>query len=87
MNQKCLDEETEDEKKTPDNISDHCAEDSDFIASFDKMITENIQERMKVNVKPKNVDISIPRSIKTVKKSYSELQEVRSYYHRLNIVY
>ncbi|XP_065347626.1 regulator of nonsense transcripts 2 [Cloeon dipterum] len=69
----------------PDIVSDplvdnypqriECPEDNDFMAAFDKMISENIQERMKETVKPPRVDISVPMNLKSSssKKGYDQL--------------
>nr|CAI5856685.1 unnamed protein product [Callosobruchus analis] len=53
-----------------------CPEDADFLNALDKMVSENIQERMKEPVKPTNVDISVPVILKSsVKKTYEQLQD------------
>lgn len=52
-----------------------CAEDDDFQSALDKMVSENIQERMREPVKANNIDISVPVVMKTnMKKSYEQLQ-------------
>lgn len=52
-----------------------CPEDEDFLSALDKMVSENIQERMKEPVKAGNVDISVPVVLKSnVKKTYEQLQ-------------
>ncbi|XP_059473711.1 regulator of nonsense transcripts 2 [Neocloeon triangulifer] len=52
-----------------------CAEDDDFMTAFDKMVSENIQDRMKETVKPPRVDISVPMNLKSSssKKGYDQL--------------
>ncbi|KAJ8919747.1 hypothetical protein NQ315_006276 [Exocentrus adspersus] len=56
-----------------------CTEDSDFLNALDKMVSENIQERMREPVKAGNVDISVPVVVKSnVKKTYEQLQETTS---------
>ncbi|XP_018561643.1 regulator of nonsense transcripts 2 [Anoplophora glabripennis] len=53
-----------------------CPEDADFLNALDKMVSENIQERMREPVKAGNVDISVPVVVKSnVKKTYEQLQE------------
>ncbi|CAG9856065.1 unnamed protein product [Phyllotreta striolata] len=53
-----------------------CPEDTDFLSALDKMVSENIQERMKEPVKAGNIDISVPVVLKSnVKKTYEQLQE------------
>ncbi|KAJ8931717.1 hypothetical protein NQ314_015335 [Rhamnusium bicolor] len=52
-----------------------CTEDADFLNALDKMVSENIQERMREPVKAGNVDISVPVVVKSnVKKTYEQLQ-------------
>lgn len=52
-----------------------CPEDADFLNALDKMVSENIQERMREPVKAGNVDISVPVVVKSnVKKTYEQLQ-------------
>lgn len=52
-----------------------CPEDEDFLNALDKMVSENIQERMKEPVKAGNVDISVPVVLKSnVKRTYEQLQ-------------
>ncbi|XP_076265048.1 UPF2 regulator of nonsense mediated mRNA decay [Rhynchophorus ferrugineus] len=53
-----------------------CPEDEDFLSALDKMVSENIQERMRDPVKAGNMDISVPMVMKnSSKKSYEQLQE------------
>ncbi|XP_050515611.1 regulator of nonsense transcripts 2 [Diabrotica virgifera virgifera] len=53
-----------------------CAEDDEFLNALDKMVSENIQERMKEPVKAGNIDISVPVVLKSnVKRTYEQLQE------------
>lgn len=53
-----------------------CPEDEDFLSALDKMVSENIQERMKEPVKAGNLDISVPVVLKSnVKRTYEQLQE------------
>lgn len=52
-----------------------CAEDKDFMNALDRMVSENIQERMREPVKASNVDISVPVLVKNhSKKTYEQLQ-------------
>lgn len=52
-----------------------CPEDVEFLSALDKMVSENIQERMKEPVKAGNVDISVPVVVKSnMKKTYEQLQ-------------
>lgn len=53
-----------------------CPEDKDFLSALDKMVSENIQERMREPVKAGNVDISVPVVLKSNKKTYDQLQVV-----------
>lgn len=49
-----------------------CPEDDDFMTAFDKMVSDNIQDRMKETVKPPRVDITVPMNLKgsSSKKGY-----------------
>lgn len=51
-----------------------CPEDDEFLNALDKMVSENIQERMKESVKASNIDISVPMMLKSNKKTYDQLQ-------------
>lgn len=51
-----------------------CAEDNEFLNALDKMVSENIQDRMRDSVKASNVDISVPVMVKSNKKTYDQLQ-------------
>jgi regulator of nonsense transcripts 2 len=52
-----------------------CQEDDDFLSALDKMVSDNIQDRMRDAVKPQQVDISVPLHVKSTKKTYEQLQE------------
>ncbi|KAG8238804.1 hypothetical protein J437_LFUL018534 [Ladona fulva] len=53
-----------------------CAENDDFMTAFDKMLAENMQDRMREIVKPQQIDISVPLHVKgNVKKTYEQLME------------
>ncbi|KAK1135688.1 hypothetical protein K0M31_000273 [Melipona bicolor] len=52
-----------------------CPEDDDFLSALDKMVSDNIQDRMRDSVKPQQVDISVPLHVKSTKKTYEQLQE------------
>lgn len=51
-----------------------CPEDDEFLNALDKMVSENIQDRMKESVKASNIDISVPVMVKSNKKTYDQLQ-------------
>lgn len=51
-----------------------CPEDDEFLNALDKMVSENIQERMREPIKASNVDISVPVVLKSNKKTYEQLQ-------------
>lgn len=51
-----------------------CPEDDDFLSALDKMVSDNIQDRMRDSVKPQQVDISVPLHVKSTKKTYEQLQ-------------
>lgn len=51
-----------------------CAEDEEFLNALDKMVSENIQERIREPVKTGYVDISVPTILKPSKKTYDQLQ-------------
>lgn len=53
-----------------------CPEDDDFLSALDKMVSDNIQDRMRDSVKPQQVDISVPLHVRSTKKTYEQLQEV-----------
>lgn len=50
-------------------------EDDDFLSALDKMVSDNIQDRMRDSVKPQQVDISVPLHVKSTKKTYEQLRE------------
>lgn len=52
-----------------------CPEDDDFLNALDKMVSENIQERMRESVKASNIDISVPMMLRSSKKTYDQLQD------------
>lgn len=52
-----------------------CPEDDDFMSALDKMVSDNIQDRMRDSVKPQQIDISVPLHVKSTKKTYEQLQE------------
>lgn len=51
-----------------------CPEDDEFLSALDKMVSENIQERMRETVKATNIDISVPIVVRSNKKTYDQLQ-------------
>lgn len=51
-----------------------CPEDEEFLSALDKMVSENIQERIREPVKTGSVDISVPTILKSSKKTYDQLQ-------------
>ncbi|KAK9720823.1 MIF4G domain [Popillia japonica] len=51
-----------------------CPEDEEFLSALDKMVSENIQERMRETVKATNIDISVPIVVRSNKKTYDQLQ-------------
>lgn len=53
-----------------------CPEDDDFVNALDKMVSDNIQERMRESVKPACGDISVPMSVRSGKKTYEQLQVI-----------
>lgn len=53
-----------------------CQEDEEFVSALDKMVSDNIQERMRETVKPPQVDISVPMSLRSAKKTYNQLQVI-----------
>lgn len=54
-----------------------CPEDIEFLSALEKMVSENIQERMKEPVKAGTVDISVPVVVKSnMKKTYEQLQVI-----------
>lgn len=53
----------------------NCAEDDDFLSALDKMVSDNIQDRMRDSVKTQQIDISVPLHVKSIKKTYEQLQE------------
>ncbi|XP_014219382.1 regulator of nonsense transcripts 2 [Copidosoma floridanum] len=52
-----------------------CPEDDDFLSALDKMVSDNIQDRMREGAKSQQVDISVPLHVKSTKKTYEQLQE------------
>lgn len=51
-----------------------CPEDEEFLNALDKMVSENIQERMRDSIKASNIDISVPMMIRSSKKTFVQLQ-------------
>ena len=51
-----------------------CPEDDEFLNALDKMVSENIQERIRETVKATNIDIPVPMVLKSNKKTYDQLQ-------------
>lgn len=48
-----------------------CPEDDEFLNAFERMVSDNIQDRLKETIKPQQVDISVPLHIKgNTKKTY-----------------
>ncbi|XP_046682701.1 regulator of nonsense transcripts 2 isoform X2 [Homalodisca vitripennis] len=70
-----LDSDDNSDNQAP-NSRCHSPDDDDFLAAFDKMVSDNLQDRMRDNVKPQFVDIPVPLHVKTnAKKTYEQLQE------------
>lgn len=64
-----------------------CPEDEEFLSALDKMVSENIQERMRETVKATNIDISVPIVVRSNKKTYDQLQvsSVSIFYFKLRM--
>lgn len=60
----------------------NCPEDDDFLSALDKMVSDNIQDRMRDSVKPQQFDISVPMHVKSTKKTYEQLQVVYFYFFK-----
>ncbi|KAF4525966.1 hypothetical protein B566_EDAN000757 [Ephemera danica] len=65
-----------------------CQEDLDFMAAFDKMVSDNIQDRMKESVKLPHHDIVVPVNVKgsSAKKVYEQLLEPEETVTTVNFV-
>ncbi|XP_054280661.1 regulator of nonsense transcripts 2-like isoform X1 [Macrosteles quadrilineatus] len=71
-----LDVDSDNDLSDNQNSRSHSPEDDDFLAAFDKMVSDNLQDRMRDNVKPQHVDIPVPLHVKTnAKKTYEQLQD------------
>lgn len=56
-----------------------CPEEDDFLNAFERMVSDNMQDRLRENVKLQQVDISVPIHFKSnTKKTYEQLQEPES---------
>lgn len=62
-----------------------CSEDEDFVSALDKMVSDNLQERIRENVKPSQLDISVPMSVRSGKKTYDQLQVsiIRTFHNKI----
>lgn len=50
-------------------------EDEAFAEAFDRLVSEDIQDRMRETVKPQQIDISVPFNVRnSLKKNYEQLQ-------------
>ncbi|XP_065199909.1 regulator of nonsense transcripts 2 [Planococcus citri] len=50
-------------------------EDEEFAEAFDKMVSEDVQDRLRETVRPQQMDISVPYNVRnTFKKNYEQLQ-------------
>lgn len=63
-----------------------CPEDDDFMSALDKMVSDNIQDRMRDSIKPQQIDISVPLHVKSTKKTYEQLQKSPSDNSTMNFV-
>lgn len=53
-----------------------CQEDEDFMSAFDKLVADQIQDRMKERITPQQIDISVPLHIRAnTKKTYEQLKQ------------
>lgn len=80
------DEDEEDYDEDADNPSEEAyeeatrerrldQEDEAFADAFDKMVSEDIQDRVRETVRPQQIDISVPYNVRnTLKKNYEQLQ-------------
>lgn len=51
-------------------------EDEAFADAFDRMVSDDIQDRMRETVKPQQIDISVPYNVRnSLKKNYEQLQQ------------
>ncbi|XP_039298852.1 regulator of nonsense transcripts 2 isoform X2 [Nilaparvata lugens] len=61
--------------------------DGDFVNAFERMVSDNITERMREQVKPPQVDIAVPFHVKSnAKKTYEQLQEPEVNHSSINFV-
>lgn len=64
-----------------------CPEDEEFLNAFERMVSDNIQDRLQETIKPQQVDISVPLHIKgSSKKTYEQLQEEEQEKTNMNFV-
>ncbi|XP_049955092.1 regulator of nonsense transcripts 2-like [Schistocerca serialis cubense] len=64
-----------------------CPEDDEFLNAFERMVSDNIQDRLQETIKPQQVDISVPLHIKgSSKKTYEQLQEEEQEKTNMNFV-
>lgn len=51
-------------------------EDEAFADAFDRMVSDDIQDRMRETIKPQQIDISVPYNVRnSLKKNYEQLQQ------------
>ncbi|XP_070557491.1 regulator of nonsense transcripts 2-like isoform X2 [Ptychodera flava] len=53
-----------------------CEEDDDFLAAFDKIMVENLQQRSSEIIKVPQLDVSVPVNVKAKKKTFDQLRIV-----------
>lgn len=64
-----------------------CQEDEDFMSAFDKLVADQIQERMKERITPQQIDISVPLHIRaSAKKTYEQLKETNEEAATVNFI-
>lgn len=64
-----------------------CQEDEDFMSAFDKLVADQIQDRMKERITPSQIDISVPLHIRAnTKKTYEQLKQPTEETSTINFV-
>lgn len=79
------DEETSTKSQTLQRVK--CEEDEAFMNAFDKLVADQIQDRMRERITPQQIDISVPLHIRAnTKKTYDQLKETTEESSTVNFV-
>ncbi|KAK6645227.1 hypothetical protein RUM43_001503 [Polyplax serrata] len=64
-----------------------CQEDEDFMNAFDKLVADQIQDRMRERITPQQIDIAVPLHVHAnTKKTYEQLKETTEETSTVNFI-